>query len=112
MNGHPQLVTPYNTSEFHAMVNALRTHHSAMHDQAHTVAVDLRKLLPTASGSKFSGVRMDLKLNAVRVTRHIAHAAALDRATARAYENAYRTYLELFVNAGGSTHSRAFNVDK
>lgn len=112
MDGHPQLITPWNSSEFHAMAQALRSHHNSMNDQARQVAAELRKDLPKATGAKFQAVRLDLKANAIRVTWHIAHAAALNQAAARSYTKAYMTFLDLFANQNAGNHGKTFNVDK
>jgi|ERR1051326_5774583 hypothetical protein len=111
-SGHPNLVTPYNTSEFYAMAEALRGHHNNMHDALRTIAVALNQSLPRASGSRMPAVRVDLKLNAHRVTRHLVHAAALNAAAARSYTRAYVTFEQLF--CGRPTHQResGFNLDK
>lgn len=112
MSGHPELITPWNSSEFHAMANALRSHHNDMSDEARAVAAELIKELPKATGARFQPLRADLKINARRVTRHIVHAAALNQAAARAYTVAYTTFLDLWTTQSGGTHGQTFRLDK
>lgn len=110
MNGHPEIKTPYTKSEFMAMAQALRIHHDAMHDEVHTVAVELRKLLRDARGQNVSE-KLNRAMAAMRVSRHLVHAAALNKATGRAYERSYRTFIELFDNPQPAQHGRGFDVD-
>jgi hypothetical protein len=110
MNGHPALETPYGESEFKELIRTMRTHHDAMHDQVHVIAVELRKLLKDARG-KGVPEKMARAINAIRVTRHLAHAAALNKATGRAYEKSYRTLIELFDNPQPTRHQRGFDMD-
>ena len=110
MSGHPEIKTPYNKTEFHDMTSAMRIHHDAMHDQIHVVVVELRKLLRDARG-KGVPEKMSRAINALRVTRHLAHAAALNKASGRAYEQAYRTLIELFDNPQPAQHRKGFDVD-
>jgi hypothetical protein len=112
VNGHPDIKTPYNKSEFLAMTQRLRIHHDAMHDEIHTVAVELRKLLRDARG-KSVPEKIDRAMSAIRVTRHLIHVAALNKAAGRAYEKSYRTFIELFDNPQPQRqHARGFDVDK
>lgn len=112
MNGHPALTTPYTKTEFLALTQTMRTHMDAMHDQVHTVAVELRKLLRDARG-KSVPEKMNRAMAAVRVTRHLIHVAALNKAAGRSYEKAYRTFIELFDNPQPqSQHGRGFDADK
>lgn len=110
-DGHKQLITPYNTSEFHEMVRAVRGHTFAMNDQAREVAAELNKLLPTAKGKRMAPIRIDQKIMARRVTRHIVHFAACQLAAGRSMTLAYTTYLDLFTNQGGGSHGRTFDID-
>lgn len=102
------LITPYSTSEFHAMVEQVRAHHNAAHDQYSTVAVELRRGLGKAQG--VPGLfGMDVKIAARRVTRHLAHAAGLEMATAKALIRSYEMYNELFL--GRSAAKRGFDIN-
>lgn len=108
-----KLITPYNTSEFHELVQQSRSHFVEVHDELHTIAVDLRQLLANPKGTRFGGMRVDLRLNAVRVARHIEHAAGAELAAAKSMTMAYRVYLDLYTRQGaqqGRTH--AFDVDR
>lgn len=107
-----KLITPYNTSEFHELVRQARTHNVEIHDELHTIAVDLRQLLANPKGTRFGGMRVDLKLNAVRVARHIEHAAAAELAAAKSMTAAYRVYLDLYTKQGSVGASRSFDVDR
>lgn len=112
MAATPNLVTPYNTSEFYVMVKEAREHFQLIHDDLHTVAVDLRQLLANPRGTKFGGMRVDLKLNAVRVARHLEHAAGAQLAAAKSMTTAYRVYLDLYTRQGEQSRARTFDVDK
>jgi hypothetical protein len=92
VGGHPALKTPYKTSEFRAMCAAMRAHHNAMHDQCVNVAAELRKIMPTASVAW----RVDVKINAWRIARRLAHIGAVNAAAAKHYSTLLATYEELF----------------
>jgi len=111
-DGHPMLVTPQNTSEFYAMVRALRSHHEAMHDGDRVIAVALNQSLPRATGTRIEWGRVDLHLNARRVTRHLVHAAALNLAAGKAYTKAYVTFEQLFTRRAAHTRRPGFNLDQ
>lgn len=108
-----ELKTPYKTSEFKVMTDAITGLDMEIHDGLLEIAADLRKLLPKARGSKLPTVlRPDLVINARRVARHLTHAAALHEAAAKSERRAYVTYLELFTSQGSTgSHARGFNVD-
>jgi hypothetical protein len=109
-DGHAMLVTPQNTSEFYAMQSALRKHHGAMHDALRVMAVALNQSLPRATSARFEFGRVDLKVNARRVTRHLVHAASLNLAADVAYRRAYVTFEQLFTRTGG--HAARFDLDR
>lgn len=107
-----QLVTPYNTDEFYAMHRAAVTLFKDRHDELHTIAVDLRQLLANPRGTKLRAMRVDLKLNAIRVARHIEHAAGAQLAAAKAVTNGYRTYVDLYTNQdSAASRGRQFTVN-
>lgn len=108
---HKELITPYNTNEFYAMMTALRAHHNVMSDADREMAAELNRLLPRAKGGKLAPARLDLKWYARRVTMHLVHAAACNQASAKAYQNAYNTYINLFTNHQGGGHGRSFDVN-
>lgn len=105
-----ELITPYNTDEFYQLVNNITNHHQTLATQTESIAVDLRKLLANPVGTKFAMARVDLKINARRVARPIAHAAALDIAAAKAWRVAWRKYLELYANAPQGGRGKSFQV--
>lgn len=111
-DGHPMLITPQNTSEFYAMVKALRTHHDSMADADRVIAVALNQALPKATGARIEWGRVDLRLNARRVTRHLVHAAALNQAAGKAYTKAYVTFEQLFQKRGTHSPATSFDLDK
>jgi hypothetical protein len=110
MSGYAALKPPTKTSEYYAMVEALRKHHEVMAAQNQEIAAVLRAALPNARGKKLAALRLDLKIYARIVARKHAHIAALNLATAKAYTSAYNAYLDKFVN-GGSAPGQKFNVD-
>lgn len=112
MDGHPDLITPWNSTEFHALAASLSRHHNTMNDHVRQVAAELNKELPKATGARFQPLRLDLKMNARRVTRHLVHAGALNLAAGRAYTQAYMTFLDLFTTSSSATHGRTFDVNK
>jgi hypothetical protein len=105
-----ELITPYNTDEFYELVNNITNHHRTLSIQTESIAVDLRKLLANPVGTKMAWARADLKMNARRVARPIAHAAALDTAAAKAWRVAWRKYLELYANAPQGGRGKTFQV--
>jgi hypothetical protein len=111
-DGHPMLVTPENTSEFYAMQQALRQHHDGMHDALRIIAVALNQSLPKATSTRFDFGRVDLRLNARRVTRHLVHAASLNLAAGKAYRKSYVTFEQLFTQKGAHAGRPSFDVDK
>lgn len=104
------LVTPYDGDEFYAVTTLAVRHHQGLHDQSHTIAVDLRKLLANPTGTKMAAARVDLKMNAWRVARHLEHAAAADLAIAKSWTAAYRTYRELYTQGAKPSEGRQFQV--
>lgn len=112
--GHPQLVVPTSTSEYHAMVNSLRAHHRAMHGQASDVAAALKTILPDVirqrGGARTGLMGADAKLKTNRIIRPIMEIAALNDTIARLYVLSYNRYVDLVVNAKTTAPGR-FNVD-
>lgn len=106
----PELITPYNTEEFWNLTDAYTKHASAVSKDIEAIAVDLRKLLANPAGTKMPALRADLKLNARRVSRHIAHAAALQEAAGKAFRMGWVTYLNLYAEAPKAS-GRTFNVN-
>lgn len=108
--GLPALVTPYSTSEFHALVEAARAHHWAMQDQLLTIAAELHRALSRMQGGRgLAG--LDVKIAARRVTRHLAKAGALNVGVAQEIAFSYNQFTRLFLNKT-STPSRTFDLDK
>lgn len=109
--GLPELITPYSTTEFHAMVEAARAHHHAMHDQLVIMSAELYRGLSKVQGARgLFGV--DVKIAARRVSKHLAHAAGMEMATAKAIVRSYTQYTELFLNKSNAAPATAFNLDK
>jgi hypothetical protein len=109
----PNMVTPTSTSSFRAMVEATTSLEGQMQDRLIEIAVDLRKLLMKARGSKMPALlRPDLMINARRVSRQFSHAAKLHEAAAQAERRGYRLYTELFTDAGAGSRARSFDVDR
>jgi len=108
--GHPSLVTPYTTTEFHKMADKARAHHHAMHDQLVVMAAELYRGLCKIRGRRgLMGV--DVRLAARKVVRNLLHAAALEDEAAKAITRSYTQYTALFLNRPQET-SRGFDPDK
>lgn len=105
------LVTPYNTSEFHAMVETVRGHHHAEYDQMLTIAAELRRMLGKVSGAP-ALVGVDSKIAARRVTRHLARAAGMNLRVAQATIRSYQMYTELFTGRATTGHQKTFDPNK
>lgn len=105
------LVTPYNTTEFAALVTEAIKMHQDMHSRDRVIAAELRKLLANPKGTKLAAMRMDMKMNAYRVARHFVGAGAANLAAGRAYRVAYTTYLDLYTGAPSHGSGRQFNVN-
>ena len=114
-NGHSALILPTSTSEYHAMVNALRAHHSGMHGQASDIAANLRNILPDViaarGGGKTGLIGLDNKLAAYKVVRPLMDAAALNQKLAKLYVVSYTRYIEYVVNAKTNPTTSKFNAD-
>lgn len=112
--GHNALVLPYSTSEFAAMVEAMRAHHSAMHGQATNVAAALRGILPDVIASRGGGRRgllgLDNRMIARLIVKPFMDAAALNQHNARLYVLSYKRYTEHVVNVNSAARG-GFNVD-
>ncbi|WP_213455294.1 hypothetical protein [Rhizomonospora bruguierae] len=104
------LVTPYNTSEFAAMVEAARSHHYAVMDQYVTIAADLRRLLARIPGDRLGNV--DSKMAARRVARQISRAGTYEAYAARAGIRAFHLYQQLFTNKGQQARAKTFDPNK
>lgn len=106
------LVTPRNTTEFYALIEEAQKMHQAMHAQDRMIAAELKKRLQNPKGKKFVAHRLDLRMNAYRVTKHFVSAGAANIAAAKAYRVAYTTYLDLYTNQSAHTGTDGFDVDK
>jgi hypothetical protein len=109
--GLPDLVTPYNTSEFHEVADACRRYHHATMDRYITVAAELRRMLGKVKGTAVL-LGVDSKIAAGRVTRHLVRAGTFEQAAARAVVRSYQTYLELFTGKSAAARAREFDPDK
>lgn len=111
MPNGPQLITPYTTTEFAAMVEQARAHHHSMYDQYHIIAVELRRGLGKVQGAR-GLLGLDVKIAARRVTRHLAHAASLELETAKAVLRSFHVYQEHFLGKPGNPPASTFQIDK
>lgn len=104
-----KIVTPHNTSEFHAMADAARALFHAQHDQLVTVSAELRRDLAALGGSTmFLG--LDGKLAARKVARHFAVSAGYQLASAQAVVRAWAEYQRLYL--GRPENKRGFDINK
>lgn len=110
MAGIDGLVTPYNTSEFAAMVEACRSHHYATLDQYVTVATELRRMLARVPGDR--AMDLDSRVAARRVARQLSRAGNYEQYAARATIRSYHLYQQLFTAKGSASRGRGFDVDK
>jgi hypothetical protein len=109
--GLPALITPYSTSEFHAMIEAARAHHWGNADRLQTMAAELyRALVDHFGAGRMMGA--DVKIAARRVTRHLAKAANYNVSTAQAIAFSYHQYTHLFLNSRPNAPRRGFDPDK
>lgn len=112
-DGLPDLVTPYNTSEFEALVHAVRSHFNAMAGQAQVVGADLRRLLPQARGAagRQGLFGLDLQVAAWQVAKQFAQLAASSTAGAAAAGRALEIYHGSFT-AGTGPRGSTFDASK
>lgn len=112
-DGIPEFVTPYNTSEFEAMVQTIVTHFNAVRGQAEVVAVDLRRLLPRAKNvqGRHGWAGLDLKLAAFQVARQFTQVAAAQNASAAAANRGLSLFHGNFTNPSGN-HGRGFDAGR
>lgn len=104
------LITPYNTEEFWQLVDMDTKFLRASSIQTEAIAIDLRKLLAEPEGTKMAWARADLRLNAMRVARHWAHAAKLKDSAGKSERMAWLTYLKLYTESP-KTSGRTFQVN-
>lgn len=109
--GIPGLVTPYSTSEFHAMVEAARAHHWAVQDQLTIVAAELYRGLTTNMQGRRGLVGVDVRMAARQVTRHLSKAANYEVAAAQAIVFSYNKFTQLFLGKPVG-QQRGFDLDK
>jgi hypothetical protein len=111
-DGLPEFVTPYNTSEFEALVAAINAHCRGLTSQAEVVSADLRRLLPKAKnvgGRAYLG-GLDLHLAARQVARQFSQMAGAFNSAAAAGSKALQYYHGTFVQPAGS-HSSGRSFD-
>ena len=100
--GHAALILPSNTSEFQAMVDTMRAHHSAMHGQLVDIAAYLKGVLPDViaqrGGGRAAFLGVDNKIAARQIVKPLMDAAALNDFMGRLYVQSYQRYLERVVN--------------
>jgi hypothetical protein len=104
-----KLVTPHNTSEFHAMAEAARRLFHTQHDQLVTISAELRRDLAAIGGSPML-LGLDGKLAARKVARHLAVAAGYQLASAQAVIRSWTEYQRLYL--GRPENKRGFDINK
>jgi hypothetical protein len=114
-NSHRNLILPSNTSETHAMANALRAHHNAMHGDVAEIAAYLMKVLPGVieerGGARRGFGGMDAKLSARRVVHPLKEIASLNMDQARLWVTFYTGYQHRVVNISSKSGTGNFNAD-
>jgi hypothetical protein len=105
----PEIIIPDNTEDFMQFVSDMARFHATIATHVEVVAAEMRKGLANPIGTKRAYLRADLKMNAMRVTRPIAHVAATETAASKAWLTAWRTFTRLYT-AGPQTHQRGFRV--
>jgi hypothetical protein len=104
-----KIVTPHNTSEFHAMAEAARRLFHTQHDQLVTVSAELRRDLAAIGGSPML-LGLDGKLAARKVARHLAIAAGYQLVSAQAVIRSWSEYQRLYL--GRPENRRGFDINK
>jgi hypothetical protein len=115
--GHAALILPSNTSEFQAMIDAMRAHHSAMHGQLVDIASYLKGVLPDVIAGRGGGragfLGIDNKIAARQIVKPLMDAAGLNDWQGRLYVQAYQRYQERVVNiSSGSGPRPKFDANK
>lgn len=114
--GHPALILPSNTSEFQALVDALRGHHSTMHGQLTDIAAYLMGVLPGVikerGGTHAALIGLDARHSAKQIIKPLMEVAAANERISRAYILSYLRYQERVVNISPNSGARPkFNVN-
>ena len=106
-DGLPELVTPYNTTEFEQMINAIQSHANALTGQFEVVAADLRRLLPRATNvrGRAGMFGLDLHMAARQIAKQLAQAGGSANSMGSAASKALQYYHGNFVAPTGA-HSR------
>lgn len=101
-DGYEGIVTPYNTTQWNAIVADVRSHFNGSSGSLHTVAAILRKELPHAKNvegrRRMAG--LDLHIAAIQIARHWNQAAASQTAAAVAMTKADEIYAGVFAIGG------------
>lgn len=105
----PEFLVPEDTAEFMAEVQAMMRFHAEIATSAEVVAAGLRKGLANPVGTKHAWSRVDLRLNAARVARPLAHVAALETAASKSWGQSWRTFNRLY-QGGPAKHEQGFRV--
>jgi hypothetical protein len=105
----PDFIIPEDTDEFRIEVMEMMRFHAEIATSAEVVAAGLRKGLANPVGTKHAWSRVDLRMNAARVARPLAHVAALETAASKSWGQAWRTFNRLYAGAPAK-HEKGFRV--
>lgn len=112
-DGLPELVTPYNASEFQEVVRAAMAHFNALKGQAEVVSADLRRLLPKATNTKGRlPLGVDLRIAAIQIARQWSQVAAGCNSAGAAASKSLTLFHGNFVTPTGGHTGRTFDVGK
>ena len=106
-----ELITPYNTSEFHRLAEQARRHHHANHDAYVIIAHELYRSLSKVQGRSWA-LGADSRYHAKQVTRHFIRAAGEELQAARCVVAAYRKFTELYTDTPAAARGRSFDVNR
>lgn len=108
MAGFSKLVTPYSTSEMHALCNAARGEFNGNSDALVVVGAELERELRKIGGRR-ALLGLDANMAARQVRRNVVHAALLQEEAAKAMMVAWQKFQGFFVAT--SSQRQGFNLE-
>lgn len=109
------LIIPKNSTEFHALVQQMRSHHSALHGGTADVAAFLKSNLPAEIERRGGATRgllgLDARMMARRVVKPLHEAAKLDEEIAKLWVVSWIRFQENVLNVKTNRGSGGFNAD-
>lgn len=105
----PDFFIPDNTEDFMAEVEEMMRFHAQIATRVEVVAAGIRKGLANPDNVPRAWARLDLRANAARVGRPLAHVAALETAASKSWGQAWRLYTRLYT-AQPASRQRGWKV--